>query len=54
MKAAEDAALKLYDENSAKEPEFKAIFDEWKKFRERIYAWNKVNEWSFANHVYNR
>jgi TRAP-type mannitol/chloroaromatic compound transport system substrate-binding protein len=50
MAAAETAAFELYDELAAKDADFAAVYTEWKKFRERIYAWNNINEVSFARH----
>ncbi|HXW01682.1 MAG TPA: twin-arginine translocation signal domain-containing protein, partial [Anaerolineae bacterium] len=40
MSAAEEAAFGLYDELAAQDADFKAVFDEWSTFRERVYAWN--------------
>ena len=54
MAAAEDAAFKLYDGYAAADADFKTIYDNWKPFRERVYAWNKINEFSFANYVYSK
>ena len=52
LEAAEAASFELYDEFSAADPEFKAIFDEWLAFRNGIYAWNNINEGGFARYVY--
>jgi len=52
LAAAEKAAFELYDEFSAKDADFKSIFAEWKPFRDRVYAWNNINEGSFARHSY--
>lgn len=52
MKAAQQAAFALYDEFSAKDPEFKAIYDNWREFRDRIYTWNNLNQGSFERFVY--
>lgn len=54
MSAAEQAAFALYDEFAAKDPDFKAVYDEWKAFRTRIYAWDKLNQGSFTNFVYSQ
>lgn len=54
MTAAETEAFKLYDGYAAADPDFKTIYDNWKPFRERVYAWNKINEFSFANYVYSK
>ncbi|MGL5081992.1 MAG: TRAP transporter substrate-binding protein [Microcoleaceae cyanobacterium] len=50
--AAEQASFALYDEFSAKDPDFKTIYEQWKQFRERIYAWNNLNEGSFTTYSY--
>jgi TRAP-type mannitol/chloroaromatic compound transport system substrate-binding protein len=52
LAAAEDAAFALYDEFAAKDSDFKAVYDPWKQFRDRIYAWNKLNESAFTNYGY--
>jgi TRAP-type mannitol/chloroaromatic compound transport system substrate-binding protein len=52
MEAAETAAFALYDEFAAQDPDFKALLDPWKEFRNGIYAWNKINEVGFSSHVY--
>lgn len=50
MDAAEKASFELYDELAAKDADFKAVYEQWKPFRERIYAWHNINEGSFARH----
>ncbi len=52
LTAAQNAANTLFDEFSAKDADFKAIFAEWSKFRDDVRAWNKINEASFTNFVY--
>jgi TRAP-type mannitol/chloroaromatic compound transport system substrate-binding protein len=52
MAAARDAANTLYDEFSAKDADFKAIYEPWQEFRSKIYDWNKINEAGFTNFVY--
>jgi TRAP-type mannitol/chloroaromatic compound transport system substrate-binding protein len=52
LQAAEKASFALYDESAAKDADFKAVYEEWKQFRDRIYAWHKLNEGSFTNFVY--
>jgi TRAP-type mannitol/chloroaromatic compound transport system substrate-binding protein len=54
LAAAEQASFALYDEFAAKDADFKAIFTEWKQFRDRIYAWNTINESSFARYSYSK
>ena len=52
MQAAEAASFELYDEFSASDADFKSIFEQWSAFRKGIYAWNDVNEGSFARYVW--
>jgi TRAP-type mannitol/chloroaromatic compound transport system substrate-binding protein len=54
LQAAEKASFALYDEFAAKDPDFKAVYQEWQQFRDRIYAWHKLNENSFTNFVYSQ
>jgi TRAP-type mannitol/chloroaromatic compound transport system substrate-binding protein len=54
LRAAEQASFALYDEFAAKDPDFKAVYQEWQQFRDRIYAWHKLNEGSFTNFVYSQ
>ncbi|MFZ4657055.1 MAG: TRAP transporter substrate-binding protein [Caldilineaceae bacterium] len=50
MDAAEVAAFELYDELAGKDADFAAVYEEWKAFRTRIYAWHNINEGSFSRH----
>ena len=50
MDAAETPSFALYDELAGKDADFAAVYEEWKKFRERIYAWHNINEGSFSRH----
>jgi TRAP-type mannitol/chloroaromatic compound transport system substrate-binding protein len=52
LKAAEQAAFSLYDDFAAKDSDFTAVYEQWKQFRDRIYAWDKLNQGSFTNFVY--
>ncbi len=52
LAAAETASFELYDDFSAKDADFKQIFDEWKQFRDRVYAWNNINSASFDRYSY--
>ncbi len=54
MKAAEQASFAIYDEFAAKDADFKGIWDEWKQFRDRVYAWNKLNEGGFERFSYSQ
>jgi TRAP-type mannitol/chloroaromatic compound transport system substrate-binding protein len=50
--AAHETAFELYDEEAAKNPAFKKIYTEWKKFRDAEIQWFKVAEASYANFLY--
>lgn len=50
LDAAEIAAFALYDELAAKDADFATVYEPWKEFRTRIYAWHNINEGSFARH----
>jgi TRAP-type mannitol/chloroaromatic compound transport system substrate-binding protein len=50
--AARKAAFELYEEEAAKNPAFKKIYLEWKKFRDIEIQWFKVAEASYANFLY--
>lgn len=50
LDAAEVAAFELYDELAGKDADFAAVYEEWKAFRTRIYAWHNINEGSFSRH----
>jgi TRAP-type mannitol/chloroaromatic compound transport system substrate-binding protein len=52
LQAAQQASFELYDNFAAKDADFKAVYEPWKQFRDRIYAWDKLNEGSFTNFVY--
>ncbi|HFE66367.1 MAG TPA: ABC transporter substrate-binding protein [Chloroflexi bacterium] len=48
LKASEEAAFSLYDELSQEDGDFKAIFAEWKQFRDSIQKWFSANEALYA------
>ncbi|NES74085.1 MAG: ABC transporter substrate-binding protein, partial [Okeania sp. SIO2D1] len=48
MEAAQKAAFEIYEENSSKNGSFKEVYQQWKKFREQVFNWNKINKLSFA------
>lgn len=54
MTAAESAAFALYDEFAGKDADFKAVYDGWKPFRDRVYAWNNLNEANFTRFTYSK
>lgn len=54
MEAAEKAAFEIFDDTASKDADFKTVFTQWKAFREAVYTWNNVNEFSFAGYVYSK
>ncbi|MGG6296310.1 TRAP transporter substrate-binding protein [Leptolyngbya sp. AN02str] len=54
MSAAYEATFALYDEFAAQDADFKAIYEDWRQFRDRVYAWNKLNQGSFEQFVYSK
>jgi TRAP-type mannitol/chloroaromatic compound transport system substrate-binding protein len=52
LTAANTISNQLFEAFSAQDPDFKNIFGEWKKFRDSVRVWNKINEASFTNFVY--
>jgi TRAP-type mannitol/chloroaromatic compound transport system substrate-binding protein len=52
MTAAQEATFDLYDEFAAQDADFKAIYEDWRGFRDRVYAWNQLNQGSFERFVY--
>jgi len=53
MQAAENAAFEIYEENASKDGSFKEVYQQWKRFRQQVFNWNKVNELSFAQFSFN-
>lgn len=53
MAAAHTATMELYEEFSAADADFKAIYEHWSAFRALVWKWYKFNEFSYANFVYN-
>ena len=52
MDACYKAAMELYAETSAKNPEFKKIYDDYKKFMADQNLWFRIAEGSYANYMY--
>lgn len=44
MRDAEEAAFELYADNSAADPDFKSVFDNWTAFRRQIQDWHALAE----------
>jgi TRAP-type mannitol/chloroaromatic compound transport system substrate-binding protein len=54
LAAAEEEAFTIFDELAGQDADFKAVFEAWKQFRDRIYAWNSINENGFGRYVYSK
>jgi TRAP-type mannitol/chloroaromatic compound transport system substrate-binding protein len=52
LEAAETAAFELYEEFSAADADFAAVYEGWRTFRDGVYAWNKTNQAAFEQFVY--
>jgi TRAP-type mannitol/chloroaromatic compound transport system substrate-binding protein len=44
MKAAHQAVFEMYEEEAAKNPSWKKIYEPWKKFRQDEFLWHRVAE----------
>ncbi len=53
LQAAQREALALYEEQSAQNPTFRQVYQQWRSFREQIYQWHRVNELGFSSFVIN-
>ena len=54
MEACYKAAQEYYAEISEKNPDFKKIYEDYKKFTDEQNAWFRVAEGSFSNFMYSR
>ena len=48
LKAAQKAAFELYEDEAAKNPAFKKMYEPWLKFREDINLWHRVAEQTYS------
>ncbi|MDP2961626.1 MAG: TRAP transporter substrate-binding protein [Sulfurimicrobium sp.] len=49
MKAAHKAAFEIFEEEAAKNPDFKKIYASWKPYRDQQYHWFGMAEGAFAS-----
>jgi len=49
MQAAQKAAFELYEQSASQDGTFRQIYEDWQKFRDQVYGWNRINELSFSN-----
>jgi TRAP-type mannitol/chloroaromatic compound transport system substrate-binding protein len=54
MEVCYKAAMELYAEISAKNPEFKKVYDDYKKFTDEQNSWFRVAEGSYSNFMFSR
>lgn len=54
LAAAEKATFGLLDEFASQDTDFRAIYEDWRGFRDRIYRWNNINEGGFVRHAYGK
>ena len=52
LRAALQAAYELYEDESAKNPAWKKIYQPWKKFRSDQFLWHRVQEFAYESFVY--
>jgi len=53
LKAAQQAAYELYEDEAGKNPAWKKIYEPWKKFRSDQFLWHRVQEFAYESFVYN-
>jgi TRAP-type mannitol/chloroaromatic compound transport system substrate-binding protein len=53
MDACHNAALEVYAETSAKNADFKKVYEDFKKFRDEQNLWFRIAEGAFSNYMYN-
>lgn len=49
LMAAEAAAFDIYEEKASENASFKQVYDQWKAFRDEIFAWNRINELQYLD-----
>jgi len=54
MEVCYKAAMEYYAETSAKNPEFKKVYDDYKKFTDEQNSWFRVAEGSYSNFMFSR
>ncbi|NLR73835.1 MULTISPECIES: TRAP transporter substrate-binding protein [Leeia] len=52
LSAAQKEAFQLYEEEAAKNPKFKKIYDDWKKFRTLQHGWFRLAEGTMEDVMY--
>jgi TRAP-type mannitol/chloroaromatic compound transport system substrate-binding protein len=52
MRLAQKASFEFYEAENLTNPEFAKLYQNWRTFRERQFAWHRVAEHTYANFVY--
>jgi TRAP-type mannitol/chloroaromatic compound transport system substrate-binding protein len=51
LQAAREATDQILAD-SAKDATFKRVYEQWRIFRQDVFAWNRVNEFSYARFAF--
>jgi TRAP-type mannitol/chloroaromatic compound transport system substrate-binding protein len=54
LEAARKATFELVDEQAAKDPDVKKVYDSWKAFRDKIYKFHSYSENALQNFAYGK
>ena len=52
LKAAQEASEQLYADTARTNQDFKTTYAGWQTFRDQVWAWNRINQLSYANFIY--
>ena len=52
VKTLYQAAFEMYEEMASQDTQFRDIYEQWKAFRSKVYQWNRINEFGFANFAF--
>lgn len=52
LRAARQASEQILAESAGADPAFRQLYGQWQAFRREVFAWNKVNELSYASFSY--
>ena len=51
LQAAREATDQILADSAA-DATFKKVYDQWQAFRQEVFAWNRVNEFSYARFAF--
>jgi TRAP-type mannitol/chloroaromatic compound transport system substrate-binding protein len=52
LAAARDASEQLFADLGRGDASFAALHGDWRRFRDQVQEWNRINELSYANFAY--